>query len=435
MKKTLIIYFIFSLLVSCENKKKVNTIIHNTDVVSSEKVYTPKELKGKTYEELRFLRNEIFAKKGYVFKDSVLNNYFQKKDWYKPNKDAEIVLDSIEKKNIETFKIAEANLMPFDIPKGYEAIDKVTGDIDKDGITDTIQSVKNKDGSSELILIYLSTKSNYQKIALISGDEFDGAHPHIELKGDILTMEILNEGSGHFIYSFDLKYNPKIKNLQLTTYTSSNRIMYGHTAKKYDLIKGSYEVTTNASTISDPENFNTTTKRGVHNTKIITPDLFNQQLYFYLDNIGKEFEEDNYPEYYYGEYLDCREAIVEKIALEFEYGALNYLGAYSVFKKELKDFVKNINIDELVKSEDDTYSKTYKLHRNWDLDYIAKDDCEDELFLIFDINTNTFSIQINNCSLVYEYGEVIHASEQSIMLVYNIETNCTYKFKKIEGAG
>ena len=110
MKKTLIIYFIFSLLVSCENKKKVNTIIHNTDVVSSEKVYTPEELKGKTYEELRFLRNEIFAKKGYVFKDSVLNNYFQKKDWYKPNKDAEIVLDSIEKKNIETFKIAEANL-------------------------------------------------------------------------------------------------------------------------------------------------------------------------------------------------------------------------------------------------------------------------------------------------------------------------------------
>ena len=434
MKKTLIIYFIFSLLVSCENKKKVNTIIHNTDVVSSEKVYTPEELKGKTYEELRFLRNEIFAKKGYVFKDSVLNNYFQKKDWYKPNKDAEIVLDSIEKKNIETFKIAEANLMPFDIPKGYEAIDKVTGDIDKDGIADTIQSVKNKDGSSELILIYLSTKSNYQKIVLISGDEFDGAHPHIELKGDILTMEILNEGSGHFIYSFDLKYNPKIKNLQLIAYATSNRIMYGGIGTEYDLINGIYKVTKEAATIDNNEII-TTINTGKQETKLITTNLIDNNFYFYLDNIGKEFEEDNYPEYYYGEYLDCREAIVEKIALEFEYGALNYLGAYSVFKKELKDFVKNINIDELVKSEDDTYSKTYKLHRNWDLDYIAKDDCEDELFLIFDINTNTFSIQINNCSLVYEDGEVIHASEQSIMLAYNIETNCTYKFKKIEGAG
>jgi len=431
MKKTLIIYFIFSFIVSCKNKEKVD----NPNLVASDKIYTTEELKSKTYEELRILRNEIFAKKGYIFKDKTLNIYFSTKEWYKPNKDAEIVLDSIEKKNIETIKIAEAKLMPFRIPKGYEAIDKVTGDIDKDGIPDTIQSAKNKDGSSELILIYLSTKLNYQKIALISGDEFDGAHPHIDLKGDILTMEILNEGSGHFIYSFDLKYNPKIKNLQLITYTSSNRIRFGHTAKKYDLIKGSYEVTTNASTISDPENFNKTTKRGVHKTKLITPDLFDQKLYFYLDNIGDEFEEDNYPESYYGEYLDCREAIVEKIALEFEYGALNYLGSYTIFKKELKDFVQNINIDELVKSQDDTYSKNYKLHRNWDLDYISKDDCEDELFLIFDIDTNTFRIQINNCSLVYEDGKVIHASEQSIMFEYDIETNCTYKFKKINGAG
>ncbi|QXP58989.1 YARHG domain-containing protein [Olleya sp. HaHaR_3_96] len=435
MKKTLILYFIFSFFVACKNEKKVNTILDNPDLVSTDKILTAEDLEGKTYEELRILRNEIFARKGYIFKDKTLNIYFSTKKWYRPNKDAEIVLHSIDKKNIETFKIAEAKLMPFRIPKGYEAIDKVTGDIDKDGIPDTILSVKNKDGSSELILIYLSTKSNYQKIVLISGDEFDGAHPHIELKGDILTMEILNEGSGHFIYSFDLKYNPKIKNLQLITYTSSNRIMFGHTAKKYDLIKGSYEVTTNASTISDPENFNNTIKRGVHNTKIITPDLFNQQLYFYLDNIGDEFEEDNYPESYYGEYLDCREAIVEKIALEFEYGALDYLGSYTILKKELKDFVQNINIDELVGSQDDTYSKNYKLHRNWDLDYIAKDDCDDKLFFIFDIDTNTFRIQINNCSLVYEDDEVIHTSEQSIMFEYDIETNCTYKFKRINGAG
>ena len=435
MKKILTLYLILFFLISCKNEEKVITILDNTDLLSSEKVLKVEELQGKTYEELRFLRNEIFARKGYIFKDENLNAYFASKKWYKPNKDADIVLDSIEKKNIETFKIAEAKLMPFKIPKGYEAIDKVTGDIDKDGIPDTIQSVKNKDGSSELILIYLSTKSNYQKISLISDDESDGAHPNIELKSDILTMEILNEGSGHFIYSFDLKYNPQIKNLQLITYNSSNRIMFGHTAKKYDLIKGSYEVTTNASTISEPENFNKTTKRGVHKTKLITPDLFNQKFYYYLDNIGDEFEENNYPESYYGEYLDCREAIVEKIALEFEYGALNYLGSYTIFKKELKDFVQNININELVRSQNDTYSKKYKLYRNWDLDYIAKDDCDDELFLIFDTDTNTFRIQINNCSLVYENGEVIHASEQSIMFEYDIKTNCTYKFKRINGAG
>lgn len=435
MKKTIILYFIFSFLVACRNEKKENTILDNPDLVSSEKVFTVEELEGKTYEQLRILRNEIFARKGYVFKDETLNAYFAKQDWYKPNKGIKIILDTIEKKNIKTLKAAESKLIPFKIPAGYEAIDKVTGDIDKDGITDTIQSVKNKDGSTELILIYLSTKLNYQKIVLISDDEYDGAHPRIELKDDIVKMEILNEGSGHFTYGYDLKYNQKIKNLQLITYTSSNRIMHGHTAKKYDLIKGSYEVTTNASTIENPENFNKTTKRGVYETKLITPDLFDQKLYFYLDNIGDEFDEDKYPDYNYGEFRDCREVIIDKIALEFEYNALNYLGRYTVFKKELKDFVQNINIDELVSSQNDTYSKSYKLHRNWDLDYISKDDCEDELFLIFDVDTNTFSIQINNCSLVYEDGKVIHASEQSIMFEYDIETNCTYKFKRINGAG
>ena len=436
MKKTIILYLIFSSLVACRNEKKQDTILDNPDLESSEKVFTVEELEGKTYEQLRILRNEIFARKGYVFKDETLNAYFAKQDWYKPNKGKEIVLDSIEKENIKILKAAEAKLMPFKIPAGYETIDKVTGDVDKDGIPDTIQSVKNKDGSSELILIYLSTKSNYQKIVLISDDESDGAHPRIELKNDILKMEILNEGSGHFTYGFDLKYNKKIKNLQLITYTSSNRIMYGHTAKKYDLIKGSYEVTSNASTIENPEKFNKTTKRGFHKTKLITPDLFNQKLYFYLDNIGDEFyEEDKYPDYNYGEFRDCRETIVEKIALEFEYGALNYLGKYKIFKKELKNFVQNINIEELKHSKDDTYSKTYKLHRNWDLDYIEKDDCEDELFLIFDVDTNTFRIQINNCSLYEEGGEDFETSEGSYMFEYTIETNCSYKFKRINGAG
>lgn len=46
--------------------------------------YTEEELKEKTPIELDHLRNEIFAKYGYVFKREDLKEYFQKQEWYKP---------------------------------------------------------------------------------------------------------------------------------------------------------------------------------------------------------------------------------------------------------------------------------------------------------------------------------------------------------------
>ena len=427
----LILYFIVACLIACKNEEKGNkTIPINADVISSEKVFTEEELKGKTIEELRILRNEIFAKKGYVFKDETLNDYFATKEWYKPNENVQITLNNTEKKNIEIIKIVEVKLMPFKIPKGYEAIDKIIGDIDKDCIPDIIQSVKNKDGSSELVLIYLTTKLSYQKITLISNDESDGAHPYIKLKDDTVIMEILHEGSGHFVQGFCLKYNPKIKNLQLITYTSSNRIMFGHIAKEYDVIKGNYEITKEAATI-DNNKLITTVHTGKQETKLITPDLFNDQLYDYLDIIGNEFDEEQYSAYY-GEYLDCRKAIIEKLTLDFEYGKLDYhLGEYRIFKKELKDFVKSIDIDQLMNADDDSYSKKYVLHRDVHLKYSKEDDSFDDIEISFDVKSNTFNITIQSYTEI-KNEEPTHLS---IIFQYSIEKNCTFKFSEVILAG
>ena len=41
-------------------------------------------LESKNLQELRLLRNEIFAKHGYVFKDQSLQYRFEKLDWYVP---------------------------------------------------------------------------------------------------------------------------------------------------------------------------------------------------------------------------------------------------------------------------------------------------------------------------------------------------------------
>ncbi len=47
-------------------------------------IYSKKTLAKFSKSELRFLRNEIFAKYGYIFKDEELKTYFSKKEWYTP---------------------------------------------------------------------------------------------------------------------------------------------------------------------------------------------------------------------------------------------------------------------------------------------------------------------------------------------------------------
>ncbi|MDW3195268.1 MAG: YARHG domain-containing protein [Cytophagales bacterium] len=59
-------------------------------------------LKGKSANELRILRNEIFARYGYIFKSSDLTEYFKTKLWYKPkNTNVDDQLTDIDKSNIE----------------------------------------------------------------------------------------------------------------------------------------------------------------------------------------------------------------------------------------------------------------------------------------------------------------------------------------------
>jgi len=53
-------------------------------------------------DELKILRNSIYAWYGYEFKEPYLNEYFKEKCWYWPNKNADILFNTIEKQNIES---------------------------------------------------------------------------------------------------------------------------------------------------------------------------------------------------------------------------------------------------------------------------------------------------------------------------------------------
>lgn len=68
-----------------------------------------KQLEDKSLEELQLLRNEILARKGYVFSSDLYWRYFEDQPWYKPDSSNEkIDLNAIEKQNVELIKNLEA---------------------------------------------------------------------------------------------------------------------------------------------------------------------------------------------------------------------------------------------------------------------------------------------------------------------------------------
>lgn len=77
-------------------------------------VWTEEDVSGLYAEDLRILRNEIFAKHGRIFKDAKLQKYFEAQPWYKADStftDDKIptVLSETEFKNVSTIKSAEEN--------------------------------------------------------------------------------------------------------------------------------------------------------------------------------------------------------------------------------------------------------------------------------------------------------------------------------------
>ena len=59
-------------------------------------------------QSIRLMRNEIYARHGYIFKDLDLQNYFSKQSWYKPDKDFDISrINSFENSFIKYLKDIE----------------------------------------------------------------------------------------------------------------------------------------------------------------------------------------------------------------------------------------------------------------------------------------------------------------------------------------
>ncbi len=105
---TLVTLTIFVFLISCNTKKEHETsesLKNNTKNLS--KLFTKSELSSKTSNELKLIRNEIYARKGYVFKNVELQKYFIKKKWYTPKRNIKIILSEIDNQNVNLIKQVE----------------------------------------------------------------------------------------------------------------------------------------------------------------------------------------------------------------------------------------------------------------------------------------------------------------------------------------
>ena len=101
------------LISSCTLKTKPIKSSLNNKVIINEKFTSPYIIASFNEKELRILRNEIFARKGYQFKSKDLQEYFSKFEWYTPlYSENEIAnyLDEIDRHNIEVIKKFETPL-------------------------------------------------------------------------------------------------------------------------------------------------------------------------------------------------------------------------------------------------------------------------------------------------------------------------------------
>ena len=99
-------------IVEQENRLKAasnnNKYVGEYPFTSTRKV-TEEDLYYKSAAELRIMRNEIYARNGYIFDNEELHYYFSQKSWYKPEKPyiKESEFSEIEKHNIDFIKLHE----------------------------------------------------------------------------------------------------------------------------------------------------------------------------------------------------------------------------------------------------------------------------------------------------------------------------------------
>ena len=83
---------------------------------TSQRKIAESELYGMTARELKIMRNEIYARHGYIFQTRDMKEYFAAQNWYQPIS-SNVTLSQIEQRNVATIKAYENKLSSGSAPK------------------------------------------------------------------------------------------------------------------------------------------------------------------------------------------------------------------------------------------------------------------------------------------------------------------------------
>ena len=97
----------------------------------STQVIKEQQISKLSIDELRFLTNDLYARKGYKFKDYEISNFFNEKPWYKPvNDNSKVKLNAVEEQNVKLFQERMA-ILKADREKLLEALQSLKAEAQK----------------------------------------------------------------------------------------------------------------------------------------------------------------------------------------------------------------------------------------------------------------------------------------------------------------
>ena len=192
----------------------------------------------------------------------------------------------------------------FKIPKGFleftkspsngREMKRIVTDFDKDQKDDLItviyQSEYELHSAKKYLIFYLSSKN---KTYYIDFDLFNGVFViPLKYKKDVLDFLVYQEGTGVYGHALKLRFNQKIKEIQLIGYNYSYRFPGGHCNKTYNLITGDYTIKNDFYNMrtdkTEYENFKGNQKK----LKNIFINDFSSDLFDDLSSVGQKYERD-----------------------------------------------------------------------------------------------------------------------------------------------
>lgn len=192
----------------------------------------------------------------------------------------------------------------FSVPKGFsefakspangENSERIIADFDKDGKEDIFTIIredkKEFHNAKKYLIIYLSSKD---RVYYLDFDMFYGVYfMPLKYRNGVLEFWVTEEGTGVRGHGLKLRFNPKVKDIQLIGYDYSYRVPGGHCNKTYNLLTGDYTVTNDFYNMKTNKTEFEQFKGNQKLEKNIFIKNFSEKLFEDLSSVGKKYERD-----------------------------------------------------------------------------------------------------------------------------------------------